>query len=224
MSPKWMFGIAVLLVPTGFSAQAQVLEEKSTDDIACELAGTCSNFDATADELEAAEADAPTRGWSLGSRARPAVATSQPAVATARVRVRPAGLAASGSSARIGARTRVAAPKVPGRTTLGITFDRGSSALAGQALNQADKLYAALKSPALAKNRYLIGGHTDSAGNRELNLELSRRRAQAVVDYLVSKGLPRDQFRVRGYADEKPLLGVSTSASANRRVDVIKLD
>jgi len=223
MSPKWMLGMAALLVPAGMSAQAQVLEEKSADDIACELAGTCANFDATAEEADA-DSDAPTRGWNLGSRARPAAATPAPAAAVVRPRVRPAGLASSGSSSRIGSRTRVAAPRIPGRTTLGITFERGSSALTGQALGQAGKLVSALKSPALAKNHYLIGGHTDSAGNRELNLDLSRRRAQAVVDYLVEQGLPREQFRVRGYAAEKPLLGVSASASANRRVDVVKLD
>lgn len=220
MSPKWMLGMAALLVPVGMSAQAQVLEEKSTDDIACELAGTCANFDATAESED--DADAPTRGWSLGSRARPAAA--QPAAAApTRARVRPAGLAGSGSSARIGSRSRVAAPRVPGRTTLGITFERGSSALTGSALGQADKLYEALKSPALAKNQYRIAGHTDSAGSRQLNLDLSRRRAQAVVDYLVGKGLPRDRFEVQGLADEKPLVGVSGGASANRRVEVIKL-
>jgi outer membrane protein OmpA-like peptidoglycan-associated protein len=221
MSPKWMLGMAALLFPAGMAAQAQVLEEKSAADIACELEGTCANFDSAAEPVD--DADAPTRGWSLGSRARPAATTSAPAAAV-RPRVRPAALAGSGSGARAGTRARVAAPKVPGRTTLGITFDRGSSALTGSALGQADRLYDALKSPGLAKYHYLIGGHTDSAGNRDLNLDLSRRRAQAVVDYLVGKGLSRDKFRVRGYADEKPLLGVTTSASANRRVEVVKLD
>jgi outer membrane protein OmpA-like peptidoglycan-associated protein len=223
MSPKWMLGIAALVVPTGLTAQAQVLEEKSADDIACELSGTCANIDATAESTD--DADAPSRGWSLGTRARPATTTvATSAAAPARPRVRPVGMAASGNAVRTGARARVQAPRLPGRTTLGITFDRGSSALVGPAQNQADKLFDALKSPSLAKYHYLIGGHTDSAGNRELNLDLSRRRAQAVVDYLVQKGLPREQFRVRGYADEKPLLGLAASASANRRVDVVKLD
>ena len=223
MKPVWMLGAAALLFPVAGVAYAQqTLVEKSSDDIACELAGTCANFDATADSATAASADdgdSPTRGWSLGARR-----TATPATVAVRPRVRPAAMAASSGSARAGTRNRVQAPKVPGRTTLGITFPRGSSALDGEALGQAQKLYDALKSPALAKYHFMVAGHSDAVGSRNLNMDLSRRRAQAVVDYLVQRGLERDQFRVRGYADERPLGGVTTSSAVNRRVEIIRLD
>jgi outer membrane protein OmpA-like peptidoglycan-associated protein len=44
-------------------------------------------------------------------------------------------------------------------------------------------------------------GHTDSSGHPEYNLNLSQRRAQAVVDYLVEKGLPEDRTRSEGRGD-----------------------
>jgi outer membrane protein OmpA-like peptidoglycan-associated protein len=51
-----------------------------------------------------------------------------------------------------------------------------------------------------------IEGHTDSVGAPEYNLELSRRRAQAVKDWLVAKGVYRAQeFRVVPYGETQPV-------------------
>ncbi len=46
--------------------------------------------------------------------------------------------------------------------------------------------------------RVEIGGHTDSSGSDAYNLDLSRRRAAAVRDYLVSKGVAGDRLVARG--------------------------
>ena len=210
-------GALGLLLPVAALAQDAVLEEKSTDDIACELQGNCADFAGDAEAADAA--DPATRGWSLGVRPATGPAASQPSVAP---RVRPAAMAVSRPAARVGGKARLAAPRTPGRTTLGISFARGSAALDGASQAQADRLYDALNSPALAKYRYIVTGHSDSVGSRALNQELSRRRAQAVVDYMVQKGLPRDQFTARGMADDSPLGGLSASSSANRRVDVTR--
>jgi OmpA-OmpF porin, OOP family len=216
-----IFGAFGLFLPAAVLAQSTVLEDKSADDIACELAGDCASFDAAADAADASDdGTAATRGWTLGTRARPAAS-----VAVTRPQVRPVGMTTTTSSqGRVVARKKVAAPRVPGKTTLGITFERGSAALDGTSLAQADRLYEALRSPALSKFRYVVSGHSDSVGSRALNLELSRRRAQAVVDYLAQKGLVRDQFTVRGFADDRPLGGLSPSSSANRRVEVVKVN
>ena len=50
-----------------------------------------------------------------------------------------------------------------------------------------------------------IGSHTDSRGSDDYNLELSQRRAQSVVNYLVSKGIPTIQLVAKGYGETKIL-------------------
>jgi outer membrane protein OmpA-like peptidoglycan-associated protein len=50
--------------------------------------------------------------------------------------------------------------------------------------------------------RIRVEGHTDSAGVPAYNLDLSYRRARAVVEYLVGRGVPRDRLEFRGYGDQ----------------------
>lgn len=69
--------------------------------------------------------------------------------------------------------------------------------------------------------RLEISGHTDNVGSRKLNEKLSKDRAKAVVDYLVSKGIDSSRLESKGYADTQP---VATNATAegralNRRVE-----
>jgi outer membrane protein OmpA-like peptidoglycan-associated protein len=69
----------------------------------------------------------------------------------------------------------------------------------------------------------IIVGHTDSTGNDEYNLGLSKRRAQSVVDYLVSTGVDRDKLRVVGRGENDPIASNDTEEgrAQNRRVDII---
>lgn len=46
--------------------------------------------------------------------------------------------------------------------------------------------------------------HTDSRGTPADNLELSQKRAQSVVDYLISKGIQPDRLKARGYGETQP--------------------
>lgn len=50
--------------------------------------------------------------------------------------------------------------------------------------------------------RIRVEGHTDSAGTPAYNLDLSFRRARAVVEYLVGRGVARDRLEYRGYGDQ----------------------
>lgn len=50
-----------------------------------------------------------------------------------------------------------------------------------------------------------IGSHTDSRGSDEYNLKLSQARAQSVVDYLVSKGIPSETLKAKGYGETSPV-------------------
>jgi len=50
-----------------------------------------------------------------------------------------------------------------------------------------------------------ISGHTDSKGSDEYNKILSKKRAQAVVNWLVSKGISKDRLTYEGYGESRPL-------------------
>jgi OmpA-OmpF porin, OOP family len=66
-----------------------------------------------------------------------------------------------------------------------------------------------------------IGGHTDKYGSPDYNLQLSRRRAEAVRHYFISHGLT-NQFTAVGYGDSRPLSVAQTRAGLqrNRRIEL----
>lgn len=72
----------------------------------------------------------------------------------------------------------------------------------------------------------LIEGFTDSTGSSGYNQELSDRRANAVRDSLISKGVSGDRVRTRGYGQENPVASNQTVAGRqmNRRVEVVFSD
>jgi peptidoglycan-associated lipoprotein len=52
---------------------------------------------------------------------------------------------------------------------------------------------------------FTIEGHADERGTREYNVALGARRAQAVRDYLVSRGIPAQRMRTVSYGKERPV-------------------
>jgi peptidoglycan-associated lipoprotein len=52
---------------------------------------------------------------------------------------------------------------------------------------------------------FTIEGHADERGTREYNFSLGARRAQAVRDYLASKGVPAGRMRIVSYGKERPV-------------------
>lgn len=66
-----------------------------------------------------------------------------------------------------------------------------------------------------------VTGHTDATGNAEANKKLSQTRAQAVVDYLISKGVDPAQLQAVGMGQEKPIADNSTAEGQfkNRRIE-----
>jgi OmpA-OmpF porin, OOP family len=70
----------------------------------------------------------------------------------------------------------------------------------------------------------VIEGHTDNVGTYNHNMELSQRRAQAVVDYLVDNfGIDRSRLTARGYGFTKPVADNATQdgKQKNRRIEAI---
>jgi peptidoglycan-associated lipoprotein len=49
-----------------------------------------------------------------------------------------------------------------------------------------------------------LGSHTDSRGTLEYNYDLSQKRAQSVVNYLIEKGIATDRLKAKGYAQSQP--------------------
>ena len=199
---------------------------RSAEDYVCELTGDCAGESAateteTTGERGRARVSA-TRGFSLSRPARPSTATKPTETATASTsRPGKAAPRASGKSAVKTAsvsKVRPVAAK-PGRVDLRLTFPLGSAELTPQARAEARVFAQALQLPQLSAKKFVIEGHTDSQGGRDYNLDLSRRRAQAVADYLASLGVSRDRFEVRGYGFDRPLPGRSAASQDNRRVE-----
>lgn len=75
-----------------------------------------------------------------------------------------------------------------------------------------------------------LEGHTDDVGTEIDNLELSKKRVQAVADYLISKGITTDQIQISYFGETKPekrKIAISKKLEdiryANRRV-VIRIE
>jgi len=78
--------------------------------------------------------------------------------------------------------------------------------------------------PCWREGRFEVGGHTDSSGTDAINQPLSEARARAVVDHLVSGGIPASALTARGYSSSKPLADNATAEgrAQNRRVELRK--
>ncbi|MDR0799013.1 MAG: OmpA family protein [Dysgonamonadaceae bacterium] len=68
-----------------------------------------------------------------------------------------------------------------------------------------------------------INGHTDNVGKVASNQVLSEKRATAVKNYLIKKGIAEDRLSSQGFGDTKPLVPNTTAANKakNRRVEFI---
>lgn len=67
-----------------------------------------------------------------------------------------------------------------------------------------------------------VMGHTDSTGSDQYNLDLSRRRADAVANYLISRGVAGARVERIGYGEQYPVADNTTEAGRqqNRRVEI----
>jgi len=70
--------------------------------------------------------------------------------------------------------------------------------------------------------RALVEGHTDSIGSESYNQRLSERRANAVRDYMVSRGVEASRITTKGWGKSKPVASNETKEgqAKNRRVEI----
>ena len=102
-----------------------------------------------------------------------------------------------------------------------VYFDFDSSELSDNAQMTLNRQAAFLNvNPTLV---IVVEGHADERGTREYNLALADRRATAVRDYLLAKGLNSARVRTVSYGKERPAVEGSTEAAweKNRRAETV---
>lgn len=100
-----------------------------------------------------------------------------------------------------------------------VRFETGKSTLKIASYNILNDVADIMKK--YAGYRLRIAGHTDSTGNNDRNLELSKDRAEACYDYLVSQGINANRMVWEGYGETVPIASNKRSAGRrkNRRVE-----
>jgi outer membrane protein OmpA-like peptidoglycan-associated protein len=124
---------------------------------------------------------------------------------------------ATSAAASVKQETRGTVITIPGS----VLFASAKSTLLPNAQSKLAMVADALKDQ--EDRQILVEGHTDSQGTDAFNQELSQGRAQAVRDYLVSRGVPADRIRAQGFGSSRPL-GDNSSPEGranNRRVEII---
>jgi outer membrane protein OmpA-like peptidoglycan-associated protein len=102
----------------------------------------------------------------------------------------------------------------------GLLFDFDSDRLRAESKTNLDNLAKSLSD--FGDSKLLLVGHTDDVGTDTYNLDLSRRRAAAVADYLISRGVPAARIATSGRGEAEPIAPNDTDADRqkNRRVEV----
>lgn len=110
----------------------------------------------------------------------------------------------------------------PGETIVlrGVNFEFDKATLTVNARTLIDDVASALTNA--PQIRVEVGGHTDARGSDTYNQELSERRAQSVVDYLIGKGIAPDRLQAAGYGEAAPVADNDTDEGRelNRRVEL----
>ncbi|MDC0720950.1 OmpA family protein [Nannocystis bainbridge] len=101
----------------------------------------------------------------------------------------------------------------------GIFFDLGKATIKPTSKKTMDGTVQVLKDfPSI---RVEIVGHTDNTGSRDVNLDLSRQRAESVREYLVAQGIAADRIQTRGAGPDEPIADNKTAKgrAVNRRIE-----
>lgn len=103
----------------------------------------------------------------------------------------------------------------------GVYFEFNSAKLLPESAIALNKLHNFLQENSTI--RMEIGGHTDNIGTAYANRIISQKRAQAVVNYLVRKGIPKSRVTAAGYGDAQPIAtneAALNGRDVNRRVEI----
>jgi outer membrane protein OmpA-like peptidoglycan-associated protein len=105
----------------------------------------------------------------------------------------------------------------------GVNFEFDKAVLTAESSQILDRVAASLIAHPEVKVE--VAGHTDSDGSAAYNLKLSDRRAKAVRDYLIKKGVPASQLTAHGYGESQPIADNKTveGRAENRRVELKRM-
>lgn len=119
------------------------------------------------------------------------------------------------------AKTDNGCPAVAPLNLKGVNFDNDSAVLRADASTTLDQAAESLKSWGNVKVE--VAGHTDSRSSDAYNMTLSQNRANAVRDYLISKGVDANRLTAKGYGESQPVADNATEEgrAQNRRVELI---
>ncbi|KVW95489.1 OmpA family protein [Thiobacillus denitrificans] len=115
-------------------------------------------------------------------------------------------------------------PEAPQKLVLeGVNFDFDKATLRQEDVSELDKNVEALK--AWGDVNIEVAGHTDSMGSDKYNMNLSRQRAEAVRNFLISRGVAADRLTAKGYGESQPVADNATEEGRfkNRRVELAPL-
>ena len=112
---------------------------------------------------------------------------------------------------------------VPGEVYVlnNLQFESGKSILLANNYTDLDKLLRYLEKN--SNQKLLITGHTDNIGNKVDNNKLSLERANAIKQYLITKGAHQNNISIEGKGDELPIDSNETEEGRkkNRRVEIL---
>lgn len=102
----------------------------------------------------------------------------------------------------------------------GVHFATNKSTISADSKTTLNKLIGVFKE--YADTDILVVGHTDSAGAEEYNLNLSKDRATAVTNYLISNNINPERVNTNWFGETQPLYDNATASgrSKNRRVNI----
>ncbi len=101
-----------------------------------------------------------------------------------------------------------------------IQFDFNSDRIRDDSIPSLNNIVEAMKSPRLSNQSFSIEGHTDSVGTAAYNLDLSKKRAAAVFNYLVQRGVDKTKLNFEGKGFSELLIPDRPAAEENRRVRI----
>ncbi|HQT32506.1 MAG: OmpA family protein [Thiobacillus sp.] len=115
-------------------------------------------------------------------------------------------------------------PAAPQKLVLeGVNFDFDKATLRQEDIGSLDNDVATLKT--WGDVDIEVAGHTDSMGSDAYNMKLSQQRAEAVRNFLISRGVAADRLTAKGYGESQPVADNATEEGRfkNRRVELAPL-
>ena len=200
-------------LPEGYTGQAEVQPAARLTELLRTAPGAASRLaDRRAAARREAAASAPAPVTPAPEPDTPAALPVQTAARTPSPSVDAAPQAATAADCQNAFDALLAGDRVQFETASHVIDARSRALLDGLAA-------AALRCPAA---RIEISGHTDDQGTESNNLALSQRRAEAVLQYLATRGVDVNRLVARGYGESRPLVRNRTAEhrARNRRIEL----